>query len=94
MATARLGETTLAESENVEEVEGNSYFPRDAIIETYFEPSDHHTVCGWKGQASYFHLVVDGKRYENAAWYYPEPRPRAAHIKNHVAFYPVVDVTP
>ncbi|MEM6730468.1 MAG: DUF427 domain-containing protein [Myxococcota bacterium] len=92
MTTAKIGSTVLAESDGCERVEGNQYFPPDSIHQAYFKPSDHHTVCGWKGTASYYHVEVDGKTYENAAWYYPEPKPDAAHIKNFVAFYPVVNV--
>ncbi|MEL6339363.1 MAG: DUF427 domain-containing protein [Myxococcota bacterium] len=93
MTTARIGETTIAESDTTERVEGNHYFPPNSVNQAMLEPSEHHTVCGWKGQASYYHVVVDGQRYENAAWYYPEPKAEAAHIKNHVAFYPVISVS-
>ena len=82
----------IAQSDDTVVVEGNHYFPRDAITEQYFEASDHHTVCGWKGVASYWSIVVDGKRNENAAWYYPDPKPAAERIAGRVAFWRGVEV--
>ncbi len=82
----------IAESDEFEEVEGNVYFPRGAIDQQFFAPSDHHTTCGWKGVASYFHVEVEGDRNENAAWYYPEPKPAAENITNYVAFWKGVEV--
>ena len=82
----------IAQSDEFEEVEGNVYFPRDAIDEQFFRESDHHTTCGWKGVASYFHVEVDGERNENAAWYYPTPKPAADNITNYVAFWRGVTV--
>ena len=73
-------------------VEGNTYFPADKIDRRFFEESDHHTTCPWKGVASYLHVVVSGSRNDNAAWFYPDPKPRAAHIKGHVAFWRGVEV--
>ena len=84
---ATLDGTVLAESDDTVVVEGNHYFPPDALSEAHLEPSDHRTTCPWKGEASYYDVVVDGNRYENAAWYYPDPLDEAAHIKDHVAFY-------
>ena len=75
---------TVATTEVFEEVEGNVYFPPGTIDDVFFEASDHTTVCGWKGTAHYYHVVVDGQRNENAAWYYPEPKPAAANIKDHL----------
>ncbi len=77
----------IAESEHTESVEGNAYFPPQGLKQEYFEPSEHTSVCGWKGTAKYYHVVVDGERNENAAWYYPDPRPAAENIKDHVAFW-------
>lgn len=77
----------LAQSERCVEVEGNVYFPRDAIRWEYFESSEAHTVCGWKGVASYYDVVVDGQRNAQAAWFYAEPKPAAAQIRDHVAFW-------
>ena len=86
-------ETVIAESDATVEVEGNHYFPAHTINETYFRPSDTHTHCGWKGDASYYHIEVDGERNEDAAWYYPEPYAAAQQIRDHVAFGRGVKVT-
>ncbi len=85
---------TLAESDQTIVVEGNHYFPPDSINRVYFEDSDTHTRCSWKGQASYYDIVVEGERNEDAAWYYPEPKEKAAKIKDHVAFWKGVEVAP
>lgn len=82
----------IADSDHTETVEGNAYFPPDTLNQTYLEPSQHTSVCGWKGTAHYYHVVVDGQRNENAAWYYPEPKSAAAEIKGHVAFWKGVQV--
>jgi uncharacterized protein (DUF427 family) len=71
----------------VEVVEGNVYFPADAVRREYLQPSDTHTVCGWKGTASYYHVAVDGEVNSDAAWYYPEPKDAARNIKDRVAFW-------
>ena len=86
MARATWNGTVIAEGDEFEIVEGNVYFPRSALDEGYFEESDHHTTCGWKGVASYLHVVVDGKRNENAAWFYPTPKPNASNIEGFIAF--------
>ncbi|TVQ18753.1 MAG: DUF427 domain-containing protein [Bacteroidetes bacterium] len=78
---------TIASSNNTEVVEGNHYFPEDSIEKEFFKPSNHTTVCPWKGTAHYYHLEVEGKTNENAAWYYPEPKAAASQIKNHIAFW-------
>lgn len=82
----------LAESDVFETVEGNVYFPPAALRREFFRPSDRHTVCGWKGTASYYDVVVDGETNPAAAWYYPEPKAAAANIKDHVAFWNGVTV--
>ena len=92
MAKATWRNTTLAESKATRKVEGNQYFPAESIRREFFEPSDYTTECGWKGTAHYYDVVVDGERNQNAAWYYPEPKPEAAEIKNYVAFWRGVDV--
>lgn len=84
--------TVLAESDATETVEGNHYFPHSAIRAEYFEPSKTHTNCPWKGEASYYTVVVDGHRNEDAAWYYPEPKEAARHIRGFVAFWRGVEV--
>ncbi len=92
MARATWQGEVVAESDEFEVVEGNVYFPPEAIKKEFFEPTDHHTVCPWKGTASYYDLVVNGQRNENAAWYYPEPKAAAANVKAHVAFWKGVTV--
>ena len=82
----------IAESDQHELVEGNVYFPPDTIKREYFQPSNTHTVCGWKGTASYYTVVVDGLENRDAAWYYPDPKPAAANVKDHVAFWRGVTV--
>ena len=92
MTKAIWENTVVAESDRTVEVEGNQYFPPEAIKKEYFKPSDQHTTCPWKGLASYYDLDVNGKRNANAAWYYPEPKPAAKQIKDHVAFWKGVAV--
>jgi uncharacterized protein (DUF427 family) len=85
-------DTVLAESDDTEVVEGNHYFPPESIDKDFFEASDHTSVCPWKGTASYFSIVVDGERNENAAWTYPNPKDAASEIKDHVAFWNGVEI--
>jgi uncharacterized protein (DUF427 family) len=92
MARAIWNGVVIAESATVETVEGNSYFPPEAVNRDYIVPSDTHTVCGWKGVASYYTLVVNGARNVDAAWYYPEPKTAAANIKGMIAFWRGVTV--
>ena len=92
MARAIFNGTVVAESEDVEIVEGNVYFPPQAIEMRHLHPTDHSTVCGWKGTASYYSVQAGGEIAENAAWTYHEPKPEAANIRDYVAFYPVVRV--
>ncbi len=82
----------LAESDQTIEVEGNAYFPMDSLNKKYFEPSQLHTTCSWKGVASYYSLNVDGKKNADAAWFYPEPKDAAKNISNYVAFWKGVEV--
>ena len=82
----------IAESSQTTIVEGNHYFPRDALRPEYFRPSQTHTHCGWKGTASYFDVAVEGQVNADAAWYYPDPLPAAANIKDCVAFWKGVQV--
>lgn len=83
---------TIAESNDTVVIEGNHYFPREAISSEYFQDSSTHTTCPWKGEASYFDLVVNGEVNKDAAWYYPDPKPAAAEIKDRVAFWRGVKV--
>ena len=92
MAKAIWRGTVIAESDEFEIVEGNVYFPRGAIKAEFFKSSKHQTVCPWKGTASYYDVVVDGKRNEGAAWFYPPPKEAAANIEDHVAFWKGVTV--
>ena len=82
----------LAESDHTVVVEGNHYFPAEDVHPEYFEDSASHTVCPWKGEASYRSVVVDGKRNDDAAWYYPTPKDAAKEITDHVAFWKGVTV--
>lgn len=86
--------TVLAESDSTVRLEGNHYFPPESLRADYLKPSDHKTLCPWKGVASYFTVEVDGDRSEAAAWYYPKPSPPAAKIRDHVAFGAGVDIVP
>jgi len=83
---------TLAESNRCEVVEGNQYFPPDSVNRQYFKESSTHTICPWKGQASYYTIVVDGKENKDAAWYYPDPKEAAKQIKDYIAFWRGVKV--
>lgn len=83
----------VAESEDTVVVEGNHYFPPDAISSEYFKPSDTTSVCPWKGTASYYTLDVDGQQNPDAAWYYPDTKEAANKIKDRVAFWKGVQVS-
>lgn len=87
MPRATLNGVTLAESDDTRVVEGNHYFPLGSVNRELFTQSDSTTHCPWKGDASYLSVEVDGVRVEDAAWYYPEPKEAAEHIRDHVAFY-------
>jgi uncharacterized protein (DUF427 family) len=82
----------LAESDHTVLVEGNHYFPPEALHKEHFKDSTHHTECGWKGTASYYHVEVGGKRNENAAWYYPAPKEAARQIAGYIAFWKGVQI--
>ncbi|HEY8715450.1 MAG TPA: DUF427 domain-containing protein [Candidatus Acidoferrum sp.] len=94
MAKATWAGKTIAESTATVVVEGNQYFPPDAVGKDFLKPSNHTSVCSWKGTAHYYHVEVDGMQNENAAWYYPEPKPAAAEIKDRIAFWKGVNVQP
>ena len=93
MAKATWNEALLAESDKVIVVEGNIYFPPDSVRREYFRESETHTTCPWKGEASYYDIVVKGDVNEDAAWYYPDPKDAAKYIKGYVAFGNGVEVT-
>ena len=82
----------IAESEDIINVEGNSYFPIESVNKEFLKESDTETVCHWKGTASYYHLQVDGELNQDAVWYYPEPKELATGIKGRVAFWKGVEV--
>ena len=84
---------TLAESDDIESVEGNAYFPADSLVREHLRASDHTTQCAWKGTAHYYDVVVGEAVNANAAWYYPEPKEAAAAIRGRVAFWKGVQVT-
>ena len=92
MPKAIWNDAVLAESDSCEVVEGNQYFPPDSINKEYFQPSNTHTTCPWKGEASYYDIVVNGEENKDAAWYYPETKERANNIKGYVAFWRGVKV--
>lgn len=92
MAKAMWQGVVLAESDRCEVVEGNYYFPSDAIHQEYFKPSSTHTSCPWKGEASYYTLEVDGQTNPDAAWYYPTAKEAAKNIEGYVAFWKGVQV--
>jgi uncharacterized protein (DUF427 family) len=79
--------TVLAESDDTVVVEGNHYFPRNAVAQEYVRESATRSICPWKGQASYLTIEVDGQHNPDAAFYYPQPSPAAAQIKDRVAFW-------
>ena len=94
MAKAIWNGKIVAESETTELVEGNLYFPEESLHREYFQPSSKHSTCSWKGEASYYTLLVDGQENPDAAWYYPDPKPAADNVKRYVAFWRGVEVTP
>ncbi len=83
----------IAESDDIVKVEGNPYFPIDSVNKAYLQESATHSVCPWKGTASYYSLSVDGKENKDAAWFYPEPKAAASEIKDRVAFWKGVTVS-
>ena len=92
MAKATWNGVVLAESNDTIVIEGNQYFPPNSINKEYFNESSNSSVCPWKGTASYFDIVVNGKVNAGAAWYYPHPKSAAKQIKDHVAFWKGVKV--
>jgi uncharacterized protein (DUF427 family) len=89
---ATWNNTTIAESDDTVVVEGNHYFPPESVKQEFLQPSSKHTICPWKGEASYYDVVVNGEVNGDAAWYYPEPKPAAAEIKDRIAFWRGVTV--
>jgi uncharacterized protein (DUF427 family) len=85
-------DTVIAESNNTVLVEGNHYFPEASLKREYITFSNHKTVCPWKGQASYYSVILNGEINADAVWYYADPKPEAAAIKGHVAFWKGIKV--
>jgi uncharacterized protein (DUF427 family) len=92
MVRATWNGAVLAQSDQTIVVEGNHYFPPNAVNWQFLSGNDHHTRCWWKGEASYYDVEVEGDANASAAWYYPEPLPEAAEIKDYVAFWRGVKV--
>ena len=93
MPKAKWNGVVIAETDNYEIVENNIYFPPESIKKEYFKESDTHSVCPWKGTASYYTIVVNGKLNKDAAWYYPEAKDAAAkNIEGYVAFWRGVEI--
>jgi uncharacterized protein (DUF427 family) len=92
MTKAIWQDKLIAQSEQCELVEGNRYFPPEAVHREFLRPSATHSVCPWKGTASYYDIVVGEAVNKDAAWYYPDPKPAAANIKGYVAFWKGVKV--
>jgi uncharacterized protein (DUF427 family) len=90
---AQWNGAVIASSDDIVTVEGNAYFPVAALQEDLLRPSNHRTVCGWKGEAHYYDVVVEGQVNVNAAWFYPDPKPAASEIKGRVAFWKGVTVS-
>jgi uncharacterized protein (DUF427 family) len=92
MMRATWNGTTIAESDDTVQVEGNHYFPAGSVDRQYLQDSPTHTVCPWKGTASYYDLVVSGETNAGAAWYYPDPMAGAEMVTDRVAFWKGVKV--
>jgi uncharacterized protein (DUF427 family) len=90
---ARWNGQVIAASDDIVTVEGNAYFPVEALNRDLVRDSTHTSVCGWKGTAYYYDVVVDGQVNANACWYYPEPKQAAAQIRGRVAFWKGVQVS-
>ena len=85
--------TVIAESSNTRVVENNHYFPLESVHKEFIQPSETHSTCAWKGKASYYTIVADGKTNADAAWFYPEPKEAAKEIRDYVAFWKGVKIT-
>lgn len=94
MPRAVWNDVVIARTERFETVEGNIYFPPESLDMQYFRRSDNRSICPWKGEASYYDIVVGSKINKDGAWYYPAPKPAAANITGYVAFWRGVQVVP
>ena len=93
MAQATWQGVVLAQSDETIEIEGNQYFPPDSVDRQYLEDSATHSTCPWKGEASFYTIVVNENKNPDAAWYYPAPKEAAAEIKGYVAFWKGVSIS-
>ncbi len=89
---AKYNGTLIAQSDETILLEGNHYFPQESVKMQYLSPSEMKSTCPWKGEASYYHVEVDGQVDENAAWYYPEPKDAAKRITGYIAFWHGVEI--
>ncbi len=94
MTTAHWNGRLIAESDDTTIVEGNHYFPLGTVRAEFLETSDTTTVCPWKGTANYYTLAVDGELNHDAVWYYADPKPEAESVRDRVAFWHGVEITP
>lgn len=92
MAAAVWNGVTIAESDDTVRVEGNHYFPPESVKREHLRESSTHTTCPWKGEASYYDIVVDGAVNRDAAWFYPHPKEAAKEIRDRIAFWKGVEV--
>jgi uncharacterized protein (DUF427 family) len=92
MPKAVWNDVTIAESDDIVVVEGNRYFPRSSVREDLLRPSETHSVCLWKGRASYYSIDLDGDVNPDAVWYYPDPKPDAVAVRDRVAFWKGVKI--
>ena len=92
MVSAKWNGQVIAQSNDTVIVDGNHYFPADSIDQNYFRPNSQTTVCGWKGTANYYDVVVNDQVNEGAAWYYADPKPEAENIRGRIAFWKGVEV--
>lgn len=92
MAKAIWNDVVIAESDDTIIVEGNHYFPPESVNQAYLRASDHHTLCHWKGTASYYDVEANGQMNKNAAWFYPDTSEAANQIKGYIAFWKGVKV--
>lgn len=92
MIKAQWNGKVIAESDDTIVIEGNHYFPHDSVAQEFLRDSDTTSHCPWKGEAHYHSLRVDGETNRDAAWYYPDPKPAAAEIKDRIAFWKGVEV--
>jgi len=84
----------IAQSDDTVLVEGNHYFPDSTLNRNFITFSNHKTMCAWKGQASYYSLIVNGDMNADAVWYYPDPKPEADMVRGRIAFWKGVEIAP